>query len=746
MRHLIRILPLLFAAISCGGGESRTFPLPVDESRSMLSLREGKEVLESRLLDDMERDTLWHVREGKPELSYTRENVKDGIRAMRTRVSLVDSAWLARPGNRTPWNTFAGDQGGTTCVALEFDSPQDWSGWNRISLWVYIHPSKNPNVSFAMDIVDGTADATYTPGRETNIDIPQGKWVNVLWEISGINRSSVKRFEICQTCTGYDRAIGEQYVTIDFDRLELQKVKEDHFEGWNIEEGTIAFSHAGYRPGDGKIALAWPSDAERFYIENEKGRTFFKGWANRIACGENEFTELDFGAFDVPGEYRIRFDGAVSGLFRIGRNVWQEPLWNAVNFYFCQRCGYPVPGIHDVCHEDVTGFYKEEKKVINGGWHDAGDLSQGFWRTAYGCYALLDAMDVARGSLRDRIADEVKWGLLWLMKVRFSGGRHISWSLVRYYSDGELGTLDDISTMAEAVPWEMMQGAAVFLKAAGKLKLTADEKEDLEKAALDDWQDAVKAGIWETSDYREAAWGTIASAALYECYGEERFRDAAMHFGNILLACQEKENVEGIPYKGFFYRDTAHLARPRDNHAAFCEAPMLAVAAMCRTFPEESGPYRDAAKLFIDGYLIPGSEKSAPYNLLPADVFSIFPRWDNHIFHGATNVHLSQAWALALAARVTGDAVAMKLVQMQLEWTLGRNPFSSSLMYGVGYNFAPNFVYCTRNIAGAIPVGIDCKHDDMPYWSESACATSHEIWIEPVSRFVGTLSAYLLAQ
>ena len=89
------------------------------------------------------------------------------------------------------------------------------------------------------------------------------------------------------------------------------------------------------------------------------------------------------------------------------------------------------------------------------------------------------------------------------------------------------------------------------------------------------------------------------------------------------------------------------------------------------------------------------------------------------------------------------DREAMDLVQMQLEWTLGRNPFSSSLMYGVGYNFAPNFVYCTRNIAGALPVGMDSFHDDRPFWNGTAHATAHEIWIEPVSRFLGTLSVYL---
>lgn len=31
--------------------------------------------------------------------------------------------------HRTPWDTFSGEQGGWSCVALEFDTPQDWSEW-----------------------------------------------------------------------------------------------------------------------------------------------------------------------------------------------------------------------------------------------------------------------------------------------------------------------------------------------------------------------------------------------------------------------------------------------------------------------------------------------------------------------------------------------------------------------------------------------------------------------------------------
>ena len=760
-----KILSGLFAwalvSMLTGCGEQ-----PVREY-SMLDRWAEKEVFASRLVDDMETAGGWTVLEGNPRIGYTGENVHDGKQALRARFSLVDSTYILAPEHRTPWGSFGAKQGGWNCLALEFDEPQDWSGYNRIALWAYIHPSKNPSVSFALSLVNGTQpDSILSPARETNLDIPQGRWVQVLWEIDYFRRDSIRRFEISQTPTGFDRSIGEQYVTIDFDGLELQKVEPDHYEGWDIPEGEIAFSHAGYRPTDPKIALAAASEADSFVLKNEKGRTVFTGTPSLLTNRDIPFARLDFSDWTKPGTYTIQYGGAVSEPFRIGEDVWNRPLQAALNFYRSQRCGDEVPGVHGVCHADVMGFYGEEKKPVNGGWHDAGDLSQGTWRTAYGCYALLTALETK--ALDDEaLRGEIAWGMDWLLKTRFADGRHMTWSQCRIYTDGEAGTFDDIVRPAEYVPWELFLTSAVFSRASALLDPA--RKAELEKAALEDWEAAMKASGWAEASYLEASWGAVSSALLYECKREERFKEAALCFGDLLLRCQEQDFVDGIPYAGYFYTDTRRKELRHYNHEAFCEAPMLAFSTLCRVFPDQSTPWREAARLYLDAYLKPGSRISAPFDLLPSgiyrradmqqptdlqqyeagtqlgDAYAIrtFPIWKDHVFHGSTNFHLSQAWALASAAALLQDRDAMGLVQEQLEWTLGRNPFSSSLMYGVGYNYAPNFVYCTHNIVGALPVGIDCFQGDAPFWNGTANATSHEIWIEPVSRFVGTLATFL---
>ena len=772
--------------MSCSGPSERKawndggMGFPLKESHpeySLMSKWAGKEVLASRVLDDMEEEGRWKVRTGHPTLDYTRENCKEGKQALRQKVSMVDWEHINSPSERSSWGSFAGEQGGGTCISLDFDEPQDWTGYNRLSIWVFIHPSKNPNVSFTLDIVNGNSgDGTLTPGRETAVDIPQGEWQQVLWEFDYLPRDSVRRLEICQTMTGFDRESGEQYVTLDFDLVELQKVEPDHYEGWVIPEGRIVFSHVGYRPSDSKTAIARLTGETKFSVIDASGRTVYTGKAGKVSNKGNDFAVLDFSRLRRPGEYTLRYGGSESRPFPIGKDVWLTPLFSALNFYFCQRCGYAVPGIHGICHQDWQGFHGDEKKTVNGGWHDAGDLSQGAWRTSYACYALLSAAESCKeredlGNLRSRLLEEASWGVDWLLKTRFSDGYHMTWSTNRIYSDNEVGTPDDVVTPASYVPWELFLTSAVFTKSAGMMDGSLSEK--LETAAREDWEYAMNSRKdWNSATYLEASWGAVASAGLYERYKEEKYQFAAIRFGHLLAECQEQHFVDGIPYRGYFYTDNSRSTILHNHHIAFNEAPMLALGSLCRTFPkgEDIPMWLRTAEMYACDYLIPGSAISAPYALLPAGIFRrtdvagnavllsqyeagtqinddyairTFPIWHDHIFHGSTNFHLSQAWALAEAAALLKDKKAMELVQEQLEWTFGRNPFGMSLMFGVGYDYAPMFAYCSHNIVGALPVGIDCFHDDEPFWNGSAWATSKEMWIEPVSRFLGTLACYL---
>ena len=108
------------------------------------------------------------------------------------------------------------------------------------------------------------------------------------------------------------------------------------------------------------------------------------------------------------------------------------------------RCGFDLPGIHDECHRDWQGTHNRETKIINGGWHDAGDLSQGSFRTGMAIYSMLDIIEqlAVRNldpELEKTVLDEALWGMDWLLKTRFGDGFRMTWSMMRIYTDGIIG-------------------------------------------------------------------------------------------------------------------------------------------------------------------------------------------------------------------------------------------------------------------------------------------------------------------
>lgn len=761
------------------------YPLPVPVEHSLLYQWTKKEVKDSLLIDDMEGKLHWEMKESIATINYTEDRSIDGKQSLRYRTSLKDTSHLMLPENRTDWGSFGGQQGGGSHFGLTFDEPQDWSEFNRISVWVYIHPTSNPIYHFFLEIInEGTDYNTITPRKDNIVqDLDAGRWHQVVWEIPHLERNKVKHFNIFHTSIGYNPE-GENVITYDFDRLQLQKVDADKYEGWSVPAGKFAFSHIGYKPCDSKIALSGVTEQKIFQLIDQNNKVVYVGPVERFENKNGQFSQLDFSTFDKEGIFRLKCGMAESDPFPINRDIWLNPLFSAINFYFCQRCGFDVPGIHGVCHLDWQGFHENEKKIINGGWHDAGDLSQGYYRTAMGVYALLRNLENLQQQknlkeLTDKIIDEASWGLKWLLKTRFKDGNHISWGRQRIYSDNVIGTIDDVVTPAQNVPWENFLGSAVECKAAKALEsLNPKLSQEARAAAVEDWQAAfVSREKWDQATYQEASWGAISSILLFQMTGDVKYKEHAFQFGNLLLQCQEQIFQDGISITGYFFTNTTRTKIIHNNHGAFDEAPMLALKELCMAFPAAENwiDWYSGAVIYSEFFMKRGSEIAAPYYLVPNSVFRksdiladpdpyrrkysliqyndgttlsdeyalrTFPIWNGELFHGGTSTHLSTTWALAEASLLRNDQEGMQLVGKQLQWILGRNPFSQSLMYGVGYNFAPQFAYCTRNVVGSLAVGMDCMHNDEPYWSASNYATSKEMWIAPVNRFVGTVAAY----
>jgi hypothetical protein len=758
------------------------YPLPVPEQNSLMAKWEKKALLDTRLLDDMESDSGWTV-SGIGEMSYTKDRARDGSQSLRFRTSLRDEEHYKK--NRSEWDSFIGTQGGFSSVAKQFATAQNWTDFNRISFWVYVHPSSTLTYCLYLNIENkGTVYNSTTPGKSHFIqDLKPGEWNHVMFEIPHLRRDSVTSIRINQMLIGHNPEEGG-IVTYDLDQVELERVDADQYEGWTVSPGKIAFSHIGYRPGDPKIALAGNGADNKFQLIDRKEHVVFTGEIIEIENSNGIFKKMDFTGFREPGIYQLRSGSLLSGTFPIDENIWLQPVFKAMNFFFCERCGYFVPGIHRECHKDWQGFHGDDKKIINGGWHDAGDLSQGSWRTSMAVYSMmanLEALGEREDAkpLADRIRSEIEWGLEWLLKTRFGDGYHMSFSVMRIYTDNKVGTIDDVVTPAKNVPWENFLTAAVQAKAAMVLEKTNPELATRSRvAAIEDFHAALDSRTeWDLADYREASWGITSSILLGEMTGDEKYKEHAIKFGNLLIRCQEQSFVDSIPITGYFYENTDRNKVIHNFHAAFEEAPLIALTMLCRSFPENENwiSWYSAAVLHSEFFMKRGSQIASPYYLLPNSVWKeseiidvkepavredmqrqfndgtplnkeyvlrTFPIYHDGLFHGNTNIHMSSSWALAEASSLRKDTSGMKLVGNQLQWIFGANPFSQSLMYGEGYDFAPHFAYCLKDIVGSLPVGMDCMSGDMPHWAATNTATSKEIWVEPVNRFLGAVSVY----
>ncbi len=785
------LLSLLLPSFFCHAQEASkdfgAYPLAVPEENSLMAKWEKKPVFESLLVDDMEQEGRWKVT-GIGEMSYTQDRAKDGKQSLRFRTSIRDTAYLSLPGNlsESKSQTFSiSGQAGASSVQLRFDKPQDWSAFNRISYWVYVHPTSLPRHNINLEIRnEGTVGNILSSARSHySNDLKPGQWNHVLFEMPHLQRDKVTMFSLTRELTGNNPG-EDPIVTYDIDHIELQRVETDPYEGWSVAPEKFSFSHVGYRPADAKIALVGSGAGDQFQLIDSRDKVVFSGKVGTVENKNGMFHPLDFSDFRMEGVYRIRSGSLESNAFPINENIWLHPAFAAVNFYFCQRCGFDVPGYHQACHLDWQGFRGDVKKVINGGWHDAGDLSQGIWRSAMAMFAMMRNLDALQdrkdaAEVTARMRSEVAWGLEYLLKTRFGDGYHIHWCRMRMYTDNEIGTVDDVLVPAQNVPWENFLAAAVECQAAGLFEKSNPELAARARvAAIDDWQAAVNSRTtWDEASVEEASWGVTSSLLMAKMTGDEKYRKQAVLLGSLLTRCQEQTFVNGIPITGYFYSSTDGRKVIHNKHTAFEEAPMIALAMLCDELPDHENwmQWYGSAVLYSEFFLKRGSQISTPYDLLPNSVWTkaeimddkdekrratslqqfnegtrlnddavlrTFPIWSDSIFHGSTNVQMSSTWALAEAAKLRHDSDGMKLVGKQLEWVLGANPFGQSLMYGVGYDFAPLYAYCTKDTVGALPVGMDCRSGDRPYWPATNSATFKEIWMEPVSRFLGAVSAY----
>jgi hypothetical protein len=122
----------------------------------------AKTAHEQIVLDDMENDGAWTA-SPPVTLAYSTERARTGTRSLRMRVALRNEEYIRR--SRLPNGSFTGlgvlfdGTPFSASVSKTFDKPQDWTRYNRLSLWCFVHPTTNPVLAVSLQFLCEGASA-----------------------------------------------------------------------------------------------------------------------------------------------------------------------------------------------------------------------------------------------------------------------------------------------------------------------------------------------------------------------------------------------------------------------------------------------------------------------------------------------------------------------------------------------------------------------------------------------------------
>lgn len=145
-----------------------------------------------------------------------------------------------------------------------------------------------------------------------------------------------------------------------------------------MKESEIFINQIGYAILDSKnvfVSKAAKGDAKEFSVCNKAdGKVLFTG--PLIAAAEDEqsgggYFTGDFSGLKEAGHYYISIGDARSFDFKISDDVYDEVALSTLKYFTDSRCG------QGICHTGIAEVYgSDEKKEVQGGWHDAGDYGR----------------------------------------------------------------------------------------------------------------------------------------------------------------------------------------------------------------------------------------------------------------------------------------------------------------------------------------------------------------------------------
>ena len=677
---------------------------------------------------------------------------------------------------------------GEAGVSFSF-AAMDWRSFNRLRLSVRPRSPgqqvQHLNVAIVNEGTTPLPDPYFREGA-TVFDLEADTWQECIWEFDAMPRDAVTKIKLYVFLSGCD-AGAPGVLTYDVRDIRLEQVQEPEFEhGWVNSQKGIRLSSVGYFPGDRKTAIVTTNGAAFRLIREKDCTCVLTGDVCILENGRGRFQYIDFSTVQEEGEYHIELEDGASCAFEISSDLARATVWRLINFFFCLRCGFPVPGKHGSCHQDIIAEHNGQRISFCGGWHDAGDVSQQAVQSAEITQALLECSGKVKEDepLRLRLLEEARWGLDFILKTRFSDGFRATSAGATRFTDNIIGTFDDIPARVHDHAYENFLFSGVEAFAALTL-----EKEDRALAATalhaarQDFDFAVKkfseTGVdpahmyehtWNSGLSQYYAVRLWSASLLYRAAKDQRYIPEIRENAQRLMACQET-GASGLPFTGFFYRDESHRTIVHFNHQSREHQFMQALEAACRALPDapEKSEWEACMRRYGE-YLKAIAGNTAPYGMLPDGVHRLdeaedealfpylhvacnyaaekenfqaqlqngtpvlpgyvirnFPIWFS--FRGNSAVLLSSGKGASILAAYFDDPALRQIAHEQMYWMWGKNPFGQSLVYGDGSRWCRQYAVLCGECVGEVPVGIETKgNEDTPYWPQNNNATFREVW------------------
>lgn len=680
-------------------------------------------------------------------------------------------------------------------------SERNLEKYNRLVFRIYPECEGTDVVNVSMSFRNGNVPdkaGYWHPSGSHFISLRNREWNECFLDIDEYQRDCVEEISFSMTDRGGVPVGAKARIVID--SLVFQQVgSPDMVCGWVPDKDRIAYSGTGYATEGTKTAVMAPGAGGRFILRNMAGRKVYSADIRQVNASIGSFGLLDFSSFRRPGRYTIEAGGIKTKPFSIGDDIWQDSWWRVLNYIFSQRCGYSVPGIHDKCHEDLMSEHDGRRIPYSGGWHDAGDLSQQTLQTGDVAFSLLEAyvrLKDRNPVLAARLLEEARWGIDFILKNRYGDGYRASSMGLLIWQDGQLGTFDDITSVrVQNMAYDNFLYSGYEAYAA--MNLPRDEHARMmRKTAEEDFAFAMDKftrdgydkfyqmyeHTYNTSRSQYHATISWAASQLYKLTGDRKYAALASENIRYTLACQETGDIPG-GLAGYFYRDTTRRSVVHFIHQSRDQIYMQALAILCETQPESQDYAQWHSAIRLYGNYLKGLMKYTwPYGMIPSGVYlddeyvdqegfhalhllapanaeelytaqvnagvrldghhfvRRFPVWFS-IFNGNSAVHLSTGKAAAICASVLDDEELREIAREQLYWTVGKNPFSQSLIYGEGHDWPSMNSFSSGEITGEMPVGIRTRgNDDVPYWPHTNNACYKEVWVTTAGKWISLLS------